>query len=234
MKQSLMTGAATTPFAHLLGSIGLTGRKARGARAEDETPKDEKDDDAKKGARSEDPEDDEDKKDARRAEESDDEDDKKDDAKKGGRADESDDDEDKKDGKKKSKAKADDEDETCAEEDDDDDEVAAAARAGRKAERARCRKIFSTQAAGLRPDVAAQLAFTTNLSSAEAIGVLEAAAAGKGVEVRATSRIHERMARVAQPAVGQDVEDGDRKPDAPSAKAAAIVASMNKAQGRKA
>lgn len=242
MKTTLLTSAAASPFAHLLGLMpGAKARAARAVRAEDGEPKndeaaraedsdeddepkkDPKDDGAKKGKRRaraddgdvKDPEDaDEDEPVASDADDEEDEP-KKEDAKKG-----------------KSKAKADD-DEYCAAEDDDDEDVAAAARAGRLAERARARKIFSSKAAGQRPDVAAQLAFTTDLSSAEAIGVLEAAAAG-GLSAVTPSRLHQRMARVVTPDVGHDVDDGERKPDSAAAQAKAIVGALNKAQGRKA
>jgi hypothetical protein len=224
MKHSLLAGAAGQPlsFAHLLGGLG---RKSAARRAEDDKPEDDKD---AARAESEDEEDDKDK-DAARAED----DDKDKDAARA--EDEGDDavDEDDKDAKRgrKAKSKAEDDDEKCAEEDDDDDAVAEAAQAGRRAERARCRKIFSTKAAGERPDVAAQLAFTTNLSSAEAIGILTSAASG-GAAPRVSRRIDDRMSRVVIPPIGSDASPAPGA-DTPKGKAAAIVAAMNKARGGK-
>ena len=215
MKHSLVTSAAAAPFAHLLGGLG---RKSAARRAEDDKPEEDKD-----AARAE--EDDEKDKDAVRAEEDDEKD------KDAVRAEGGDDEDDKdKDGKRGKKAKAEDDDESCAEEDDDDEDVSAAAKSGRRAERARCRKIFSSPAAGQRPDVAAQLAFTTNLPSAEALGILQAAAGGAAPQ--ASRRIDERMSRVSVPAIGADGGDPPRT-DAPKGKAAAIVAAMNKARGGK-
>lgn len=216
-KRSLFQRAAAVPFAHLLGS----GRsKTSAARAEEEDKKDpdakaededeKKDPDGKKGEDPKDPPEDD------KVATDGDDDDKKD-----------------PDGKKsKRRAKADDdEDEKCAEEDDDDDDIAAAARAGRLAERTRCAKIFSSQAAGVRPDVAAQLAFTTELTSAEAIGILEAAAM-TGAAPAATSRLHERMSRVRVPDLSQ-APDAEKKPTGATAQAAAIAAAVAKARPSK-
>lgn len=215
-KRSLFQRAAASPFAHLLGS----GRaKPLGARAEDD---DKKDPDAKKA------EDDE-KKDPDAKKQGEEPDDPPKDDPVAADGDPPEDDE-KKDGKKgKRRAKADDEDadERCAEEDDDDDDIAAAARAGRLAERARCKKIFSSEAAGVRPDVAAQLAFTTELTSAEAIGILNAAAITGGGQA-STSRLHDRMQRVRVPDLAEP--PAAEKPTGAKAAAAAIVAAVAKAR----
>lgn len=219
MRHSLASSAAAAPFAHLLG----LGRKPVAKRAEEDKPEDDKD-----AARAESEDDDDKDKDGKKGARA--EDDEKDD-KDAARAEDEDDDADKDKDGKKAKAKAED-DETCAEEDDEDEDVSAAAKAGRKAERARCRNIFSSKAAGQRPDVAAQLAFTTNLSSAEAVGILEAAASGTPTSVTAR-RIDERMARVVTPSVGAD--GGSAAPQSgPKGQALAIVAAMNKARGQKA
>lgn len=214
-KRTLFAGGASAPFAHLFG--GRAGKAAKPGRAEDE--KEDKD-----AAAAED--DDDEKKDASKAEDPDDppEEDKV--------AETEDDEKDAKKAKRKAKAD-DDEDETCAEEDSDDDEVASAAAAGRRAERARCAKIFGSEAAGARPDVAAQLAFTTNMSSAEAIGVLNAVAAGHAAPAKA-SALHERMARVRQPDTGSDAPGAAEKPTGAKAAAASILAAVEKARPKKA
>lgn len=117
---------------------------------------------------------------AKRMEEEDEEDKKKEDAR---RAEE--DDKKKEDEAKKAKK---------AEEDEDDKEKAA-----RKSERARCASIFKCTAAGLRPDMAAHLAFSTDMSSADAIAMLEVAAAGGAPR---SGSLASRMAGVKSPNVG--------------------------------
>ncbi|WP_374572542.1 hypothetical protein [Phenylobacterium sp.] len=233
MKTSLMSGAATMPFAHLLG----LGRKPRAAKAEEAPERDDEDE-----ARAEDGDDDEDdnKSDGRKSRKSKKgkaEDDESDDDP---NAEDGDEDDNKSDGRKgkskKGKAEDDDEDEACAEEEDDDEDVASAARAGRRAERARCRRIFQAKAAGVRPDMAAQLAFGTDLTSAEAIALLNVAAGGgQASEAQAPSRLHQRMSRIQVPALGSDDRDDDITPaNAPAAKAKAIIGALNKARGHKA
>lgn len=66
-------------------------------------------------------------------------------------------------------------------EDDDDkkDDKDAKASAARARERARCAAIFGTAAAAQRPDVAAHLAFGTNLPRQAAISTLKAVALGE-------------------------------------------------------
>ena len=59
---------------------------------------------------------------------------------------------------------------------DDEDEADAKAR-GRAIERKRCARIFGSKAAGIRPDMAAELAFGSDLSSSAAIRLLEQSAA---------------------------------------------------------
>lgn len=75
-------------------------------------------------------------------------------------------------------------DDAKAEEPEDEKEAKAFRRglaAGRKRENARCKAIFSVDAAGVRPDVAAQLAFGTRQSAEEAVGLLNTVAAGGAV-----------------------------------------------------
>jgi cobalamin biosynthesis protein CobT len=82
-----------------------------------------------------------------------------------------------------------------AEEDEDDKEKAA-----RKSERARCRTIFSAASAGSRPDMAAHLAFDTDMDAKDAVALLDVATAG------ATGRpgLGARMSNVSLPKVGAD------------------------------
>lgn len=97
--------------------------------------------------------------------------------------------------------------------------------AGRSDERKRCAAIFSSpQAAGL-PHVAAQLAFSTNLSSAQAVAVM----AGVAITGQPEGKrgLGERMAHVESPAVGPD---GGGSPEKGSV--AETVARMTNAYNR--
>lgn len=142
------------PFAHLLG-IGA-------ARADD-------DEESKSKAKKAEDDDEEDKKDAKKAEGDDGDDEKEDkDAKKAKKAEDGGDPDkdDEKKGRKSKKA-----------EDDEDDE-GDKEKAARTSERARCAAIFRCASAGNRPDLAAHMAFNTGMNSADAIAMLDAAAAG--------------------------------------------------------
>ncbi len=99
--------------------------------------------------------------------------------------------------------------------DDEDDEKPSkdAAKAARLAERARCAAIFSSPYAAGQPHVAAQLAFQTNMSSKEAIGVLQATASDRPAQEASTAAprkeakgggLRERMAGTDNPDVGAD------------------------------
>lgn len=81
-----------------------------------------------------------------------------------------------------------------AEDDESDKEKAA-----RRSERARCAAIFKCSAAGVRPDVAAHLAFSTSMSTAEAVSMLTTVAAGGAMQPRSLAS---RMAGVKTPNVG--------------------------------
>ena len=164
--------AAALPFAHLLGMA------PRAAKADDDSDDDsaqhadESDEDYAKRMEDEDDED-FDKKGAKAADDEDgdgDDDNKesKSKAKSKAAADEGDDDVDKEDDtdKKGKKAKK-------AEEPEDDKQKAA-----RASERARCAAIFKCDAAGVRPDVAAHLAFETDMSASAAVSMLKTVAAG--------------------------------------------------------
>lgn len=163
--------AGTSPFAHLLSSLG---RVAKGGRADDDKPEDEMSEEDEKDDADADDGDDDAKK-AKKADDSDGDEDDQDDPEADDDGDEAGDD-DSDDAKKGKKAKKAEDEKTDDSEEKGDDKEAAAYRAGRVAERKRGARIFSSPAAGARPDLAAQLAFGTRMSSSEAIGLLETAA----------------------------------------------------------
>lgn len=166
---------ALKSFAHLLGI-----KKPRGDEGED----DEKAKKAK-GKRAEDDDRDEsaedDADDADAAENDDDAD--------------AEDDEEKPEGKKAKGKRA---------EDDEDDADAKVAK-GRRMERERCAKIFGSKAAGVRPDMAASLAFGTSLSASEAIAQLNQAAAFGAPPKRGMS-LDERMQGVQKHRLAPDAK----------------------------
>lgn len=145
---------------------------------------------------------------------------------------ESEDQGDEKEGRKAKKAKskkAEDDDEDPDAEDDEnaegddedagDDEDNKDVKKGRRAERKRCARIFGSKAAAARPDMAAHLAFNTNLSSSEAISTLKAMG---GVSAPQSNRrsLDARMREEEQVRLGQDAEV------APTGSAASIVNKM--------
>lgn len=203
------TRAATAPFAHLLSLV--TGKSPK---AEEDTPaEDAEDEETETDAEDENPS--EDAEGDKPEEDASAEDEKPEGkrARKGAKAAEKDDDE---------------EAESKAESDDDDEEMAQARREGYAAAQARGRRIFGSAAAGLRPDMAAHLAFNDAMPSAQAIGMLEMAASGTVPAASAGgSRLHRRMARVVTPNPGSG---GGKKPEemsfADMAKAAAIKAGI--------
>lgn len=173
-------------FAHLLGI------KPKGAKAEeeDEKARGRADDDR------EDAEDDDDKPAGRKAKgkraEDDDDEQAADDDEQASDDDEDAEDDDKPAGRKAKSKRA----------DDDSDEADAKAR-GRAIERKRCARIFGSKAAGIRPDMAASLAFNTNLSASAAIAQLEQAAAF-GAPQGGRMSLDERMRSEQQHRVGKD------------------------------
>ncbi|MEX5876382.1 hypothetical protein AB6H26_20050 [Providencia hangzhouensis] len=186
-------------FAHLIG------RKAKATEEDDEKTRKAKgrrveDDDEEENAENDDPEseDQDDEKEGRKA--------KKAKSKKN-----EDDDEDP-DAEDDENAEGDDED---AEDDEDNKDV----KKGRRAERKRCARIFGSKAAAARPDMAAHLAFNTNLSSSEAISTLKAMG---GVSAPQSNRrsLDARMREEEQVRLGQDAEV------APTGSAASIVNKM--------
>ncbi len=107
---------------------------------------------------------------------------------------------------------------------DDKDEDTRAA--GRKAERARGSAIFASPAAALRPDMAAHLAFHTNLSTRAAVDTLAAMAAGAPQSARRAG-VAERMAGTPNPDVGQE----DQRPAQRKASLGERIASLQKKIG---
>lgn len=99
-------------------------------------------------------------------------------------------------------------------------------KAARAAERARCAAIFACSAAGVRPDVAAHLAFSTDMSSSDAIAMLGTVSAG-GAPPR---NLASRMAAQPAPNVGPN---GAAAPVASSAQgvAARIIAAGKARRG---
>ncbi|MGL4859283.1 MAG: DNA primase [Enterobacteriaceae bacterium] len=83
--------------------------------------------------------------------------------------------------------------------DGEDDDENKDVKKGRKAERARCAAIFGSQAAAGKADLAATLAFNTNMSAKEAITVLASLPASNQ-----HVSLDQRMASVQQHHVGQD------------------------------
>ncbi|WP_158599927.1 hypothetical protein [Azospirillum cavernae] len=73
--------------------------------------------------------------------------------------------------------------------------------AGRSDERKRCALIFGSPHAAGQAHVAARLAFSTNLTATEAVGLLAETSASVGQGKRG---LGERMAHVESPAVGPD------------------------------
>ncbi|MEX6250068.1 hypothetical protein [Providencia hangzhouensis] len=186
-------------FAHLIG------RKAKATEEDDEKTRKAKgrrveDDDEEENAENDDPEseDQDDEKEGRKAKKA-----------KSKKAEDDDEDPDAEDDEN---AEGDDED---AEDDEDNKDV----KKGRRAERKRCARIFGSKAAAARPDMAAHLAFNTNLSSSEAISTLKAMG---GVSAPQNNRrsLDARMREEEQVRLGQDAEV------APTGSVASIVNKM--------
>ena len=203
---SNLNSAAGGAFAHLLGrnKAAAAGKKA--------ADPEEKDTDAKRAETGDttDPDDNEDEKkenlDEVKDEKSDPEDGTSDESAKAKKA------------KAKKAAGDGDEDETDdgdTTEDDDEPKMKARVRRGylagvahgRKAEKARGAAIFASATAADRPDIAAHLAFGTDLGTKAAVDTLNAV--GNVSDGRATRRgpgIDERMASVSHPDVGSELQ----------------------------
>ena len=173
MAKKTVLAAGTSPFAHLLGGAAALAGRALGKKAEDETPVDE-----------EGPDDEDDAID----------DTEVDDVEEGGDPDAK--------GKKSrsKKAKVEDDDEPAAEEPEDEAE-AKAFRAGFAAANKRASAIFRSASAGARPDMAAQLAFGSSVTAAEAVGILNTAAVPTPER---GSRLDDRMSERNEPRPGAD------------------------------
>lgn len=172
-------------FAHLIG------RKAKATEEDDEKTRKAKgrrveDDDEEENAENDDPEskDQDDEKEGRKAKKA-----------KSKKAEDDDEDPDAEDDEN---AEGDDED---AEDDEDNKDV----KKGRRAERKRCARIFGSKAAAARPDMAAHLAFNTNLSSSEAISTLKAMGWVSAPQSNRRS-LDARMREEEQVRLGQDAE----------------------------
>ncbi|KNC94156.1 hypothetical protein [Trabulsiella odontotermitis] len=106
-------------------------------------------------------------------------------------------------------ASEDDEDEEGAE-DGDDDKDAKAVKQGRRAERRRCARIFSSQHAAGNPALAAALAFETGMSSAQVIKVMSSGGApAPSAAKQSRISLDERMASVKTIQLGRDKKPAD-------------------------
>ena len=166
-------------YAHLLGM-----KKPKGARADEDDDEKAKKAKARRAAEDEDDENAEDDDSDPDAEETDD--------------DENAEDDDEKPAGRKAKSKK-------ASDEDDGDEADAKVAKGRRMERARCARIFGSKAAGIRPDMAASLAFGTSLSATAAIAQLEQAAAF-GAPQGGRMSLDERMQGVQKHRLGPDAK----------------------------
>lgn len=86
--------------------------------------------------------------------------------------------------------------------DAEDDSESDKEKAARASERARCATIFGSKAAASRPDFAAHLAFETDMSAKQAVGMLNAFAAGAPAGAAHPKSLGSRMASVKVPNVG--------------------------------
>lgn len=177
MAKNTTLAAGTSPFAHLLGGAAALAGRALGRRAQDEEEQPDAEDEG-------------DEPDAE-----DEDTDEPETGKRGKKAETDGDD-----------ADAEDEGDEPDAEDEDADEpegkrAATPYSRGYAAANKRARAIFASPAAAGRPDLAAQLAFETTMTSAEAIGVL--CMAGASTATRGRS-LDDRMAgrREARPGAG--------------------------------
>lgn len=102
-------------------------------------------------------------------------------------------------------------------------------KAARTSERARCAAIFASPAAGIRPDMAAHLAFSTDMSKAEAIKMLTAFASGGPAPKKSLAS---RMAVHKTPNPGANAGSVPTV-SGPQAVAQQIMAAAKKARGEK-
>jgi hypothetical protein len=116
---------------------------------------------------------------------------------------------------------------------EDDAKASASFAAGAKAERKRCAAIFGAEEAGANPAFAAHLAFNTSISAADAIGMMQASAAGAPAPAAAKGGLDQRMS--GQPAVrlAADAPAGGGDKNSPQALAASIVNTLARTRGQK-
>ncbi|WP_317201476.1 hypothetical protein [Janthinobacterium sp.] len=100
-------------------------------------------------------------------------------------------------------------------------------KAARQNERARCAAIFSCSAAGARPDMAAHLAFNTDMNAKAATDMLQAIAAGTPA---AAGGLAQRMSAVKTPNVGSGA-GASVDPSSPAGIAATIIAAGKARRG---
>lgn len=100
----------------------------------------------------------------------------------------------------------------------------------RRNERARCRAIFASAAAGKRPDLAAAIAFDTNMTRGEALTILENVATERPKPEAKAPGLKERMETEQIPHVDPAAPAA---PDASDPKVIAqrVIAAGNKARG---
>jgi hypothetical protein len=117
-----------------------------------------------------------------------------------------------------------------AEDDDEMDDGDAKASAARGRERARCAAIFAEPAAAKRPDIAAHLAFGTNLPRTAAINTLRAVAAGEPSpppeQPQSEQGLRSRMVREPVYDVGSEAERTRAGAETPAARAAVFAAKV--------
>lgn len=211
MRQALLASGAS--FAHLLGR----GNAAKTKAEDDDKDKEDDDKDKKDDKKDKDDEDDDDKKAV--TDDEDDAEDEKDDK----TAATDDEDKDAASRGKSRKAKKD--------EDEEDEDAKASAIRGR--ERARCAAIFATTAAAKRPDIAAHLAFGTNLSAGAAINTLKAVVSGEMQMATAPpdrrAELRNRMAQ--QPSYDVGTETEQKPQTGPQAFAAQMLLADQKRRG---
>jgi hypothetical protein len=121
---------------------------------------------------------------------------------------------------------------------DESDEASAEFAPIRRRERARCAAIFASPAAAKRPDVAAHLAFGTNLTRTAAIDTLAAVAMGerpavvKVIQPAAANDEENLRSRMAAQPVYEIGTEQERQPvTGPKAFAAAVLVADKKRRG---
>jgi hypothetical protein len=105
----------------------------------------------------------------------------------------------------------------------------------RRRERDRCAAIFASPGAATRPDVAAQLAFESNMPRHEAVALLGSVAGGGAPPAprAAGSRLEERMARVASDTPNPGTGPTPAAPGSAEALVARATAAYGRATGKK-